>query len=229
MNRIDEIKKKNDNVSLEIMKTTQKIDTFIRRLHNINQLYADIDILETCFERSPQLVIQTVLFIIANYYSRVLYLFDELLFIPITYVFILNWISTILAIANSILRYRNAKRFPMLSTTAGTVLQKLALSVLISGKIVFISAAVANMPYLHPLGILAEILLAFFIHLAVARCRPTRIGKNLLYSTVGIATTSAFYRLPENPSKSLMKKVLKKSDADINTIFPEIKTDNANF
>lgn len=210
--RIDQVKKKNDDdVSHQIMKTSKKLEDFNRRLHYINQLYAEIDILETCFERSPQLVIQTVLFITANYYSRVLYLFDELLFIPITYVFVLNWFLTVHSITNSILRYRNAKRFPMSSALVGTILQRFALFILISAKILFISAAVANMPYFHPIGPILEITIVFLFHLIFTRCRPSKA----LYTTVGIATTPAFYRPPSKKSKTLQKKIPMMNNPDL--------------
>ena len=209
--RIDQDKKKNDNVSLEIMKTSRKLEIFNQRLHYINQLHAEIDIIETCFERSPQLVVQTVLFIIANYYSRVLYLFDELLFIPINYVFVLNWFSTVYSISNSILSFRNAKRFPLSTAITGTILQKAAMFVWISGKIVFISVALSNMPYLHPIGPILEIIFVFFIHVLVSRCMPT----HSLYTTVGIATTSAFYRPPTRTTKTLSRKKPLSPDQDL--------------
>lgn len=208
--RIDQYKKKNDNVSLEIMKTSRKLEIYNQRLHFINHFYAEIDIIETCFERSPQLVVQTVLFIIANYYSRVLYLFDELLFVPINYIFVLNWFSTVYSISNSILRFRNAKRFPLSTAITGTILQKAAMFVWISAKIVFISVALSNMPYLHPIGPIFEITFVFFIHLLVSRCKPT----HSLYTTVGIATTSAFYRPPTRTTKTLRRRKAESPDPD---------------
>ena len=226
MNRMDHFNashfrsfiKTDEKVSQEVLATSHELDILNRNLHYINQFYAELDILETNFERAPQLVIQTVLFIIANYYHRVLYLFDELLFIPITYAFILNWIFTILAITNSILRFRNAKRFPMSTDITGTILQKLALFILISGKIVFISAAVANMPYLHPIGPFSEIIIVFLFYQLITCCR----GRTRLYTTVGIATTSAFYRPPAKPSKTLQTKMPMANNPD-----PETKTNEA--
>ena len=227
MNRMDHFNvshfrsfiKTDEKVSHEILATSDELDNLNRNLHYINQFYAELDILETNFERAPQLVIQTVLFIIANYYHRVLYLFDELLFIPITYAFILNWIFTILAITNSILRFRNAKRFPISTDITGTILQKLALFILISGKIVFISAAVANMPYLHPIGPFSEIIIVFLFYQLITCCR----GRTRLYTTVGIATTSAFYRPPAKPSKTLKTKMPMANNPDPETKTNEVK------
>ena len=178
------------------MEIASNLEDLNRRLHNLNQFHAEIDIIETAVERSPQLVVQTVLFIIANYYSRVLVLFDELLFVPIKVVFVVNWFQTIIAMTNSIVRYRNVKRFPMSTPAIGSIFQKLAISIWIAGKTMFISASLANMPFLHPIGPILEMTIVFLFHLIISRFKPT---KNM-ETTFGIAVTSVFHRPQPRPS-----------------------------
>ena len=190
MKRINQTSKTNEITLQEATKIAAIIKSYNQRRYDINQLYVEIDALESCIERSPQLVIQTVLFIIANYYKRVLVLFDELFFIPISIMFIINWIVTLFSIAKSVLRYRNARRFPASSNGIGMFIQAVAVSIWIAGKTIFISGALANMPYLHPIAPVLQIIIVYLAHLLSNRCRPS----NSFETTIGTATTSAFFR-----------------------------------
>ena len=178
------------NISVEVLRVAQKLEDLHHRLFSVNQFHAELDIIETVFEREPQLIVQSTLFLTSIYYTRLLQYFDKLFGIPIMHVFILNWCITILGMANSVLRYRNAKRYPMSSGMMGTILQTIAVAILLSGKIVFVSAALSSYPYFHPVGLCIKIVLMYLFQVFSTKCKP----RDTFEVVIATSTISSFFR-----------------------------------
>ena len=174
----------------EFLQLVMEIEHLKHRLFYLNQLHTEIEIIESIFERELQLVAQTTLFLLAIYYTRILLYFDELFGIQIHHVFAINWVWTIISISRTTLAYRNSKRFPMTPSFLGTLLQHLAVAIYVSGKVVFVSAALSSYPYLHPIGHIMKMIVIYLLYATYSKCQT----KDLFDVVVSTTTSACFFR-----------------------------------
>ena len=141
----------------------QELENNHKHLFLVNKFYRELQTVENCGERELQITAQTILFINSRFFPRILTLFSELIGIPIKYVFGMNWILTLLAISNTIIEFRNSKRYPFSPGLFGKFLQPLVVLALITMKVLFISIALCNAPYFHLLGHILKIFIVYGI------------------------------------------------------------------
>ena len=198
---------------IKFLRQVDELEHLKHRLFYLNQFLAEIEMIENTFERELQLVVQTTLFLLAIYYTRILLYFDELFGIPIRYVFALNWCWTIFSISKNTLRYRNAKRYPMTPSFTGWLLQLLTVMVFVSGKILFVSAALSSYPYLHPIGHCIKMIVIYLFYAAYTKCKT----EDLFDAVISTATSACFFRFPASStsekSTNPRKETVKESDS----------------
>ena len=135
-----------------IAKIAEELDELEKQDHSLNILECEIQMLETCLEREPQLIVQISLFILMNHFSRIKLLFEDSFYgIPLDYIMIVTICLTVYSMMTSIKRFRDRKIYPNTSGFFGTILYLLAITALLIPKLLVISFSLLNMVYLHPL------------------------------------------------------------------------------
>lgn len=171
----------------------QRIDELNKQLHAVNQLYSEIQIIESAGERELQLVIQTILFVYAQYFPRLLTLFDDVFGIPVYTVFVVNWIIGLMTITNSVINYRSSKRFPFAPGLLGKILIFLTVFILVFGKVVFVTASLGNFPYLHPVAHGLKIVLTYLY----SRWIFNHKGEKNFETVIAASIVGAFFTVPK--------------------------------
>ena len=204
----------NDMIAKQIVEIAYQLDELEKQAHVLNNLECEIQILETCLEREPQLIVQISLFILMNQFSRIKLLFEDSFYgIPLDFIMITTICLTIFSMVMSIKRYRDRKRFPNTSGIKGTIIQFVAIAALLVPKLLVISLALLNMVYLHPI-------LYFLNTLIVILVNRQMFGDNISYiDAMATALTPAFYKAPareeigrdETEGENIMSRLWRKA------------------
>ena len=190
-------------VAENVVVCTRKFDRLNHKLFNLTKLFNEIQVIESCGEREFQLVVQLILFVNAQYFERIKYLFDDQLGIGMEYLFIINWIIGMITLTNSIINYKASSKFPFKPSILGKILRFLAVYLLLTGKLIFIAATLCTYPYLH---LLAHAI-RFITYLLLFRCIN---GKSFFENgaLVNVLTVSAAGYKCENVAKPFATMIL---------------------
>ena len=122
-------------------------------------------------------------------------------------------------IVNSVIKYKDARRFPVSPGIAGQVLQIIAVASLTIGRILFITLCLNNSPYFHPVGSILQLGCIYLFNRCILK-RPASIETTVLPSLL-----PAFYK-PEKiePTDSWVVRKLKSYGGIFITIIYESLT-----
>ena len=185
-----------DETAKMIAEVAEELDELEKQDHSLNRLECEIQMLETCLEREPQLIVQISLFILMNNFSRIKLLFEEsFLGIPLDYIMIVTICLTVYSMMISIKRFRDRKIYPNTSGIFGSVLYLLAIAALLIPKLLVISLFLLNMVYLHPL-------IYFLNTLIIVAVNRLYFNDNMyLIEAMAIALNATFYKSPIENNK----------------------------
>ena len=187
-----------NDFSAYVIEKAAVLQNLHKQLYELNDLYCQIQVVESVGEREFQIVLQTLLYVQAQYYLRLGTLFNEQFGIPITVLFVASWTIGILSVSNSIIKYRNSHRFPFGPGILGKILIFLTVMILVIGKTVFVSAALLNMPYLHPLVHIIKILITYLYNRFLWR----KTDSHCIESVLAASVVAAFIRVPKSNSET---------------------------
>ena len=140
LNDLDRMEKCTEKVAGSIEEFANEFDELEKQLHHLNNLECEIQIIETCLEREPQLIVQISLFILMNRFSRIKLLFEDSIYgIPLDYIMIVTIGMTLFSMVSSIKRFRDRKKFPNTSGIMGTIIHLTAIVALLVPKLLLIS------------------------------------------------------------------------------------------
>ena len=181
-----------DNTIRSILEIADEIEEVANYQYNLNSLESEIQIIETAFEREPQMIIQASLFILLNQFSRIQLLFDSFFGLPLNAIMITSWLITGLSMAKSVKRYRDRKRHPNNSGFAGTMMHLISILLLLLPKLALISLTLLNLVYLHPILYMTNVF-------AIIMMDRGLFGSNITsFDAIVSAVCPAYYKIPEN-------------------------------
>ena len=198
-----------DEHHLKALEIATRLEKNYRHQFLLNKFLSELETIESCGERELQLVAQSMLMINGRFFPRIRTLFSGVFGMDILHVFAINFFFTILSITRNVIRYRNAKRYPLSPGMIGTILQFLTVGALMTAKIFFISIAVSNAAYFHIIGHILKILIVYI----VCKCFGSRTT-SLFDAVIATSNTAAFFTQVAAPNDSNMsnytvKKYLK--------------------
>jgi hypothetical protein len=164
LNGIENDQEYSDSIGESVLEIADEVEALAKQLHHLNHIECEVQILETCLEREPQLAISCVMLVLMKQFSRIRILFDSFFGIGIEVLIIGCIMTTMIAIIRSIKRYRDKDRFPNTSGLFGTVIQLLSISCLLVPKMVIITLALLNLIYIHALLYFVNVLLVIFVY-----------------------------------------------------------------
>lgn len=120
--------------------------------------------------------------------------------------FLLNWILGMVSLSNSVINFRSSIKYPVSPSIIGKSLQFSAVFILLTGKVLFISATLTTFPYLHPIAQGVR-LVAFFFLFRYTNNRNTFHQNMELASAATITTACCRHKENTNSSTSWMFNV----------------------
>ena len=112
--------------------------------------------MESYTERQYQTVLLTTLMMFSAPYPRIKSLFDGVLSERYWLFVSLNWCVTMFGLVNSIIQFKDSRRFPVTPGIIGKGIQVLVVAALAVGRVLFIAICLGNVPYYHPMGAIAQ-------------------------------------------------------------------------
>jgi hypothetical protein len=172
----------------DITNICQKIKFFKNQLYHLNKLHCEIQVMESFLERQYQTVLFTNLIIFSANYSRIQVLFNGIL--PGYYwtLLVFNWLLSAWGIVHSIIKYKDSRRYPVSPGILGQFLQIVVVATLVVGRIIFVTLCLNNIPQLHPVGVILQLLCIYLFNRFVLK-RPASIKTVILPSL-----SPAFYK-----------------------------------
>ena len=181
-----------DNTIRSILEIADEIEEVANYQYNLSTLESEIQIIETAFEREPQMIIQASLFILLNQFSRIQLLFDSFFGLPLNAIMITSWLITGVSMAKSIKSYRDRKRHPNNSGFAGTIMHLISILLLLLPKLALISTTLLNLVYLHPILYITNVFVIIMMDRGL-------FGNNITsFDAIVSAVCPAYYKIPEN-------------------------------
>ena len=113
--------------------------------------------MESYTERQYQTVLLTTLMMFSAPYPRIKSLFDGVLSNRYWLFVSLNWCVTMFGLVNSIIQFKDSRRFPVTPGIIGKGIQVLVVAALAVGRILLIAICLGNVPYYHPMGAIAQL------------------------------------------------------------------------
>ena len=185
-----------------IMKITDNLDILYKQSFHLNQMECNIQIIETLSEREPQSVVTFSLLMLMQKFSRIRILFDSFFGIPFEIILIVTSAITILAMVRSIMRVIHVRRYPIGPGFCGSILQFLAILVIVLAKITLISVSLLNAMYFH------IFLHGFNVLMAYVYCKfQYKSTPDLFDHMVIISTIPTFYSPPKPKTRSLEAEI----------------------
>ena len=149
-NKIDAI------VATQALSISKKIDQSNTQLYHINKLYRKVQLMESYTERQYQTVLLTTLMIFSAPYPRIKILFDGVLSDRYWLFVSLNWCITMFGLVNSIIQFKDSRRFPVTPGILGKGIQILVVAALAVARVWLIAICLGNVPYYHPMGAIIQ-------------------------------------------------------------------------
>ena len=135
------------------MYIANEIDACHQQLYHINKFYRKIQVMESFAERQFQTVLFTTLMMFSAEFPRIRILFDGALSGHYWTLLSFNWVLTVWGIINSVIKYKDARRYPVTPGIMGQGIQIILVASLTVGRILFVTACLHNSPYFHPIGV----------------------------------------------------------------------------
>ena len=173
-----------NQMASDLVKMSKEFEELHRKLYHSNLLEREAQIIQTVFERVPQTVVQLIFLILMKKYKRIALLFSAYFGVSAETIVILSSFASTLSITNSVYKYLHAKEFPFSPNILGTIVQYLAIIILVVPKLSLISVALLNLFYIYPMIYYINLTLVLFYDKIVSDLRDANCFDFLLRSIV---------------------------------------------
>ena len=209
------IKRLLDDESKNTETEDESIKSFLALCHQYNQLMkqiyhldfmeVEINLIELSMEQEPQAVLQASLFILMLDFKRLEILSDLAFEMDLTLYMILTWTIQVVTMARSCVRGLHRHRFPIGPGMMGTAMQYVSILCLLVPKLAIISVSLLNATYLHPILIIANLAITYFILKGIMRMKIN------FFDLILFSVVPAYHKLnKDNESEPLTKPKYKK-------------------
>ena len=209
--RIAEIRNmdfKSKHLERRIAIISSTIQDVHKRLYQLNELKSEALVIQTAFEREPQVVAEICLFVLMSNYKRLELLFSTYFGISIEIIFGVSFIITLHGMVSSVYGHLHYKRWPVTPGPFGKVLQYLAIALLITAKLFLVALTLLNQIHLYYGILFLNILCVIAFNKMFSGDVYSGISKKTLERTIRVGITPAFSAFASRPSRFAIRQIL---------------------
>ena len=211
IHRIAEIRNmdfKSKHLERRIAIISSTIQDVQKRLYQLNELKSEALVIQTAFEREPQVVAEICLFVLMSNYKRLELLFSTYFGISIEIIFGVSFIITLHGMVSSVYGHLHYKRWPVTPGIFGKVLQYLAIALLITAKLFLVALTLLNQIHLYYGILFLNILCVIAFNKMFSGHVYSGIRKKTLERTIRVGITPAFSAFDSRDSRFAMRRIL---------------------